>query len=470
MALRAYKWLLLRPLLVFWLDCACIPIAYAFAVKMTLPGRFGPTLLANAHYGLIMMATWLNAASDQDLWSSRRSGMFGAFLAAVVRAAGQALVITVFVMVFVTPQWVNTYFLTAFFIGTILLMATVRGATHVVYRLRRSRGQDLRHVLFIGASDRTRQFAAEVRRQPGYVAEGFLDDDAERAREFDTPNLKYLGTCRDFDRILDERHIDEVYISLTLASFYTTIEQIVQRCEQRGLDAHVKADFFQLQHARNLPMYVGDIPILSLTTVPENQVDLALKRALDFVVSSILLVVLAPAFCAIAIVIKIQSPGPVFFLQERVGQNQRRFKMFKFRSMVANAEELRKDLENKNEADGPVFKIRQDPRITPFGRFIRKYSIDELPQLINVWRGEMSLVGPRPPIASEVEQYAWEQRRRLSVKPGMTGLWQVSGRSDIGFRQWVEMDLAYIDSWSFWLDIVILFRTFRVVLEGKGAA
>lgn len=464
------KWRISRPLLLFWLDCACIPLAYTFAVAMTMPGSLGPNLLANAHYGLIMLATWLNAASNQDLWSPRRGGLFGAFLAAVVRAAGQALVITVFVMVFVTPQWVNTYFLTAFFIGAIVLMTAVTSATNFINLFRRARGQDVRRVLFVGANDRTRQFAARVRRQAGYVTEGFLDDNPKRARQFETQDLKYLGACSDFDRILDEHRIDEVYISLTLASFYNTIERLVQRCEERGLDAHVKADFFQLQHARNLPMYVGDIPILSLTSVPENQIDLALKRALDFIVSSILLLMLAPVFLVIAIIIKAQSPGPVFFLQERVGQNQRRFNMIKFRSMVANAELLRKTLEDLNEADGPVFKIRLDPRITPFGRFIRKHSIDELPQLINVWLGEMSLVGPRPPIASEVEQYAWQQRRRLSVKPGMTGLWQVSGRSDVGFRQWVELDLAYIDSWSFWQDIVILFRTCRVVIEGKGAA
>jgi exopolysaccharide biosynthesis polyprenyl glycosylphosphotransferase len=349
-------------------------------------------------------------------------------------------------------------------------MTALRIAKVFLHWLQRVRGKALRRVLFIGANNRSLQFAALVRRQSGYITEGFLDDDPQRAAGFDAPEMKYLGTCADFDRVLDAHGIDEVYISLSMASFYSTIQRLVQRCEERGIDVHVKADFFQLQHARNLPMYVGDIPILSLTSVPESKVNLALKRALDFSVSSILLLMLAPLFLVIAVIIKIQSPGPVFFLQERIGQNQRRFKMFKFRSMVANAEQLRKTLEDKNEADGPVFKIRQDPRITPFGRFIRIHSIDELPQLINVWRGEMSLVGPRPPIGSEVDQYAWEQRRRLSVKPGMTGLWQVSGRSDVSFRQWVEMDLAYIDSWSVWQDIAILFRTFRIVIEGKGAA
>lgn len=470
MASRMFNWILSRQLLVFWLECACIPVAYALAVGMTLPGPVGHSLVANFHYCLIMLATWLNAASDQDLWSPRRSGMFGAFLSGLVRAAGQALVLTVFVMVFVTPQWINVYFLASFFLGAILLMLGVRIGAYLLFRLRRSRTHGVRRVLLVGANEGSRRFAMEVRRQPGAVVDGFLDDDPGRAKQFQSEQLRYLGPCASFERVVAERHIDEVYVSLTLGSFYGTIERIVQACEERGLDAHVKADFFQLQHAKNLPTYVADIPILALTSVPENRVALAFKRALDFVGSSVLLMLLAPAFLVIAIIIKAQSRGPVFFLQERVGQNQRRFKMYKFRSMVANAEELRKDLEGQNEADGPVFKIRQDPRIIPFGGFMRKHSIDELPQLINVWRGEMSLVGPRPPIAAEVEQYAWKQRRRLSVKPGMTGLWQVSGRSDVGFQEWVEMDLAYIDSWSFWLDIAILFRTFRVVFEGRGAA
>jgi len=210
---------------------------------------------------------------------------------------------------------------------------------------------------------------------------------------------------------------------------------------------------------------------LSLSTIPEAQAQLAFKRLFDFVVSSLLILMLLPVlFIPLAILIKLESKGPVFFLQERVGQNQRRFKMIKFRSMVANAEELRAALEAMNEADGPVFKIRKDPRITRIGGFIRKYSVDEFPQLFNVWMGQMSLVGPRPPIPAEVEEYTWSQRRRLSVRPGMTGLWQVSGRSDVGFEEWVELDLTYIDNWSVMQDVMILLKTFGAVVRGRGAA
>ena len=172
----------------------------------------------------------------------------------------------------------------------------------------------------------------------------------------------------------------------------------------------------------------------------------------------------------IGLLIKLDSRGPVFFFQERIGQNQRRFRMVKFRTMVPNAEELKKELEALNEADGPVFKIRNDPRLTRIGGFMRKHSIDEFPQLFNVWIGQMSLVGPRPPVLPEVVKYTWAQRRRLSVRPGMTGLWQVSGRSDVGFEEWVGLDLEYIDTWSLWGDLVILFKTFKEVFYGRGAA
>jgi len=173
---------------------------------------------------------------------------------------------------------------------------------------------------------------------------------------------------------------------------------------------------------------------------------------------------------AVALAIKFTSPGPVFFVQERVGMNRRKFKLLKFRSMVVDAEERKKDLAALNEMDGPVFKVRNDPRVTPVGRFIRKMSIDELPQLINVLKGEMSLVGPRPPLVDEVDQYEWLHRRRLSIKPGITCLWQVNGRNSVPYVQWMEMDKEYIENWSIWLDIKILCRTLPVVLFGHGAS
>jgi lipopolysaccharide/colanic/teichoic acid biosynthesis glycosyltransferase len=173
---------------------------------------------------------------------------------------------------------------------------------------------------------------------------------------------------------------------------------------------------------------------------------------------------------ATAIAIKLTSPGPVFFVQERVGMNRRRFRLYKFRSMGVDADKQKTQLEHLNEMDGPVFKIKNDPRITPVGRFIRKMSIDELPQLFNVLVGSMSLVGPRPPVPSEVAQYEWLFQRRLSIKPGITCLWQVSGRNEVSFREWMDLDRHYVANWSLWLDLKILCRTVPVVLLGRGAS
>jgi exopolysaccharide biosynthesis polyprenyl glycosylphosphotransferase len=194
------------------------------------------------------------------------------------------------------------------------------------------------------------------------------------------------------------------------------------------------------------------------------------KRLVDLIVSLVVLALLSPLLLLVALLIKLTSPGPVFFTQERVGMNQRKFRLYKFRSMVADAEARKLDLAHLNEQDGPAFKIRNDPRITPIGRLIRKTSIDELPQLFNVLRGEMSLVGPRPPLPSEVREYEWRYRKRLSVKPGITCIWQVSGRNEVSFVEWMQMDHDYIENWSLWLDFKLLAQTIPAVLFGRGAS
>jgi exopolysaccharide biosynthesis polyprenyl glycosylphosphotransferase len=211
-------------------------------------------------------------------------------------------------------------------------------------------------------------------------------------------------------------------------------------------------------------------PLLSFSTTPTNEFLMFVRRILDVVLASIMLVIAGPLFMLpAAILIKLTSPGPVLFKQKRCGLNGRQFVMYKFRSMVNNAEQLRVELEGLNEMDGPVFKSSSDPRITTVGKIIRRRSIDELPQLFNVLRGDMSLVGPRPPLPAEVARYERWQRRRLSMKPGITCLWQISGRNEVSFEDWMKLDLTYIDNWSLLLDLKILLKTVPVVLLGRGA-
>jgi exopolysaccharide biosynthesis polyprenyl glycosylphosphotransferase len=198
---------------------------------------------------------------------------------------------------------------------------------------------------------------------------------------------------------------------------------------------------------------------------------LVIKRALDIAASAVLLALLAPLFAVVALFIWMTSRGPIFYRQERIGLNKRRFRIYKFRTMVMNADRLMAQLEQHNEVSGPVFKIKNDPRITPIGRFLRRSSIDELPQLLNVLKGEMSLVGPRPLPVRDYEGFNEDwQRRRFSVRPGITCLWQINGRSGIPFEQWMELDLQYMDEWSLWLDLKILARTIPAVMKGSGAA
>jgi len=211
------------------------------------------------------------------------------------------------------------------------------------------------------------------------------------------------------------------------------------------------------------------LPLLTFTTTPQNEYLLFVKSTADMILAAAFLVILSPVLVLVAILIKLTSRGPVIFTQVRCGLGGRKFVLYKFRSMINDAEEKKYHLEHLNEMSGPVFKLSKDPRCTRLGRFLRKFSIDELPQLINILKGDMSFVGPRPPIPEEVEQYERWQRRRLRMKPGLTCLWQVSGRNDIDFAEWMRMDLDYIDSWSLLLDLKIFFKTIPIVVLGKGA-
>jgi exopolysaccharide biosynthesis polyprenyl glycosylphosphotransferase len=265
--------------------------------------------------------------------------------------------------------------------------------------------------------------------------------------------------------------VDEAVIYLPLGSFYSHWFDVASLCAHHGIIVRLNADTFGLKHARWLAEEFDGSHYIATQTGTGDGWPMAAKRAIDIGISLFLLLLLVPLWILVAMAIKLTSPGPVVFLQERIGLNKRRFKIMKFRTMVSNAERLIHQLESRNEVSGPVFKIKNDPRITPIGRFLRRSSIDELPQLLNVLKGDMSLVGPRPLPVRDYEGFSEDwQRRRFSVKPGITCLWQVNGRSAISFDQWMLLDLKYMDEWSLWLDLKILMRTVPAVLRGSGAA
>ncbi|HEY6290092.1 MAG TPA: sugar transferase [Terriglobia bacterium] len=266
------------------------------------------------------------------------------------------------------------------------------------------------------------------------------------------------------------RHvIDEVIFAVSRDEL-AGLEETFLLCEEEGVKTRVLVSFFPHVISRVYLERLRDMPLLTFSTTPENEFLLLLKRALDLVMALVLAVVLSPVFLVLAAAIKLTSRGPVLYRQTRCGLGGRKFMLYKFRSMHADADQQRRELMPLNEADGPVFKIRDDPRCTPVGRFMRRFSLDELPQLFNILKGDMSFVGPRPPLPEEVAHYERWQRRRLRMQPGLTCLWALEGRNKLNFRRWMELDLEYIDTWSPALDWKILLKTIPVVLLGRGAS
>ena len=262
--------------------------------------------------------------------------------------------------------------------------------------------------------------------------------------------------------------VDEIVFAVDLQEL-ARLEPVMQHCADLGIRTRVQLEFLPSAYSRVYLENFREVQLLSLSSAPDSELRLFFKRMFDVALSFVSLVVLSPLLLCIAAMIRITSPGPVLFRQTRCGLGGRRFTLFKFRSMINNAEQMRAELHQLNELDGPVFKISDDPRITTVGRWLRRFSLDELPQLWNVFRGEMSFVGPRPAVPEEVEQYEDWQRRRLRMRPGLTCTWVLEGRNHVDFNRWMQLDLKYIDNWSLWLDTKIFLRTIPIVLSGRGA-
>jgi exopolysaccharide biosynthesis polyprenyl glycosylphosphotransferase len=354
----------------------------------------------------------------------------------------------------------------------VLGTATTIGLREVLFRLLaalRRRGYNLRYILVIGAGPRGRRLAAalESRVDLGCRVVGFIDEGDGAA----SLGGRLLGGFSDVERVLRTQAIDELLVALPLRTFYEQAARIVALGEERGKVVRVAGDLFEARLARLETEQVEDLSLLTLFTGRGSAVSHALKRMADLAGAAAALAILTPVFAVIALAVKLDSPGPVFFGQTRVGQNGRRFRMWKFRSMTPDAEDRLAELECRNDVVGAAFKMRDDPRVTRVGRWLRRTSLDELPQLVNVLRGEMSLVGPRPLPVRDVERMSADwQRRRFSVRPGLTGLWQAGGRHQVAFDEWMRLDLDYIDNWSLLLDLKILLRTVPAVWTGAGAS
>jgi exopolysaccharide biosynthesis polyprenyl glycosylphosphotransferase len=352
-------------------------------------------------------------------------------------------------------------------VSIFFVLALWRAIKRIIIRKLILGGYNNLNVLIIGAGRIGRSLVEEIERHPylGLRVVGYLDDFKEN---LDSKNkYEILGKLSDFEKIAHKRFIDEIFI--TIPSQRQKISDLTSKAKNLGVAVRIVPDMFDITASTIVIHHIGIMPLLEYYSRGIHGTDFIIKRAFDICLSGLGLMLFSPLFVILSVLIKIDSPGPILYISKRCGKKGRLFNFYKFRSMVKDADKMLKTLKIKNEKTGPIFKMVNDPRITNIGRFMRRLSLDELPQLWNVIKGDMSLVGPRPPTLEEVKEYKDWQLKRLQIKPGITCLWQVRGRSHLSFYKWVKWDLWYINNWSFWLDLKILWWTIPVVLKGVGA-
>lgn len=403
------------------------------------------------------------ASRWDEIWDVIRASILGTLVAAVFGVTFRIGVVNgTFLVLFL---WLSTS-------SVILSRMVIRKALAYARR----HGRNTRNMLVIGTNARALQLVQRIEGKPelGYRILGFADEEWVGMEEFKKQGHSLVTTLDALPSYVRRNVVDEVVLALPIRSFHGFASHIAAACEQQGIIVRFMPNIFDLKDVQQRADEFDGDPLISHESTVTDFWGLAAKRALDILISLTAIIAVSPVMLLAAALVKLTSPGPVFFVQKRLGLNKRMFRIYKFRTMVMDAEARLKDVEHQNEANGPVFKIKQDPRITLIGRFLRKTSIDELPQLFNVLKGEMSLVGPRPLQVRDYELFEtycqdW-QRKRFSVRPGITCLWQIMGRSSTTFEKWMELDLQYIRTWSLWLDLEILARTVPAVLKGSGAA
>ncbi len=356
---------------------------------------------------------------------------------------------------------------------TVMIVTVCLSIRRLLYRFvlyrRYDRGMGTRNVLIVGTGPEAHALRhhLERMRQLGYTFKGFVEAPGAKTTASSADTLDVVGSVDTIFPQVRKQFIDEIFF--TTPCDRGVVQNVLEQARELGVDLRVVPDMYSGLAWNNPIEYIGQFPTIPLHFGRIHEAGLALKRAFDLVFSAAVLILLAPVLVAIALAIRFGSPGPVFYTSERIGKKGRVFGCLKFRTMVQDADERRAEVLHMNERDGVLFKATNDPRVTAVGRILRKNSLDELPQFFNVLRGDMSVVGPRPPIASEVKEYKLSHLRRLNVTPGITGLWQVQGRKDPSFDSYVSLDMTYIDNWSLWLDIAIILRTVGVVLAGTGS-
>lgn len=451
-------------------------IAFSSLRSMTLAGSMAMRIkLGDCLVFAIFLFTWHYLFIFCGLYVSKRLTTQRTQILEVCRATALATALLILSARLFDLGIVRPSFVLFFWLSCTFTMVAGRVIARWLLLALRSRGRNSRFLLIVGTNERAIEFSRQIASHPelGYRIVGFVDDDWEGTEAFESTGHTRCCTFAGLADFLRANVIDEAAIYLPLRSYYEHASDFVSLCEQYGIVIRFDSQVFQMRNsrARIQDLDMEETSHVYYTAGSAEIAPAMIKRALDFLCSAALLLFCGPFFVLISVLVKASSPGPVFFRQTRIGLNKRQFTIYKFRSMVANAEQLQGQLLAMNEMTGPVFKIKEDPRITPLGRLLRKSSIDELPQLFNVLKGDMSLVGPRAMSLRDYQLFDQDwQRRRFSVKPGITCLWQIHGRNSIPFEKWMELDMQYIDKWSLWLDLKILVQTVPAVLRGAGAA
>ncbi len=364
---------------------------------------------------------------------------------------------------------VSRLFFALFIITSFILILAEKTALYWELHYLRRRGHNFRRLLIVGTGRRAADFIRRIKNHPewGFQILGAIDDEPGRGVKR-VDGIPIVGTLEDIPKILHNDAVDEI-VFVVPRSRLSHVEGALHDCEIEGVRTTITVDLFDMQIAKSGVSEIDGIPLLRFHTTKINERQLLAKRVIDIVISGLIIVLLGPLLIILAILIKLTSPGPVFFKQQRLGFHGRKFTLYKFRTMRLGAHDALSKVNDVADMDTPEFRAKKTQWITPLGRIMRKFSLDELPQFINVFIGQMSLIGPRPTVPDEVEKYKAWQRRRFSMKPGITCLWQVNGRNNIGFEDWMKLDLEYLDNWSLWLDLKIMVKTVPVVLFGIGA-
>jgi len=360
-------------------------------------------------------------------------------------------------------------FLFLFGVSDLIVLLLFKFVFYYTMRYYRMKGGNARKCILIADSTSLPFINSFIRQKDwGYIVTAIITEEDEF--ECDKYKIPVYHSIKDLIKLIREYPVDDVFYCMSINNKNYDIGAMIKYTNEIGVDFHIlEQDYFINNDSEgDSNNYQNDIKFSTFSKTKNHYFSLKIKDLLDIVLSVIIIIVALPFLLIVAFIIKLSDGGSVFYRQERIGLNGRRFNLYKFRTMIPNADKLLDKLKDQNEADGPVFKIAKDPRITKIGKFLRKTSIDEFPQFYNVIKGDMSIVGPRPPLLLEVHQYERYQLRRLSMKPGITCIWQVKGRHEVNFEQWMQMDLEYIDNWSLWLDFKLMFSTIGVILKAKG--